>query len=93
LFILLSYSLRQWQLWKLQLQQLAGCAPDQLRFRLAIRREYVVVYHQDAYTQMPLVSFSRELLQLQPAARTKALKKVQQLEQSMLHPFENLRPP
>jgi hypothetical protein len=92
-FILLSYSLRQWQLWKFLQEKLAGCGPDQMRFRLAIRREYVVIYHQNAYTQMPLVSFSRELVQLESGARIKALKKLQQLEQSMLRPFENLRPP
>jgi len=92
-FILLSYSLRQWQLWKLLLDKLAGATPDQLRFRLAMRREYVVIYYQDAYTQLPLVSFSRELVQLESVARAKASKKLEQLEQSMLQPFENLRPP
>ena len=91
--ILLSYSLRQYQLWKLLQTFLASSAPDQIRFRLAIRREYIVIYHNNAYTQMPLLSFSRELLQLEPQARARALEKVERLEQSMLCPFENLRPP
>jgi hypothetical protein len=91
--ILLSYSLRQYQLWKLLQTSLASCAPDQIRFRLAIRREHVVIYHNHAYTQMPLLSFSRELLQLEPQARARALEKVERLEQSMLCPLENLRPP
>jgi hypothetical protein len=91
--ILLSYTLRQWQLWQMLQEQLADHTPDTMRFRLAMRREYVVIYHQHAYTQMPLVRFSRELLQLDEEARRKALSKVRQLEQSMLLPLELLRPP
>jgi hypothetical protein len=86
--ILLSYTLRQWQLWQMLQEQLADRTPDTMRFRLALRREYVVIYHQNAYTQMPLVRFSRELLQLDEAARQKALRKVQHLEASMLEPVD-----
>jgi hypothetical protein len=86
--ILLSYTLRQWQLWQMLQEQLADRTPDMMRFRLAMRREYVVIYHQNAYTQMPLVRFSRELLQLDEAARQKALRKVQHLEASMLEPVD-----
>ncbi len=86
--VLLSYTLRQWQLWQMLQEHLADCTPDTMRFRLALRREYVVIYHQNAYTQMPLVRFSRELLQLDPAARLKALRKVEHLEASMLEPVD-----
>jgi hypothetical protein len=86
--ILLSYTLRQWQLWQMLQEQLADHTPDTMRFRLAMRREYVVIYHQNAYTQMPLVRFSRELLQLDEQARGKALSKVQHLEASMLEPVD-----
>lgn len=86
--ILLSYTLRQWQLWQMLQEQLADRAPDMMRFHLAMRREYVVIYHKDAYTQMPLVRFSRELLQLNETARQKALSKVQHLEASMLEPVD-----
>jgi len=86
--ILLSYTLRQWQLWQMLQEQLADRTPDMMRFRLAMRREYVVIYHQNAYTQMPLVRFSRELLQLDEAARQRALRKVQHLEASMLEPVD-----
>lgn len=82
--ILLSYTLRQWQLWQMLQEQLANRTPDTMRFRLAMRREYVVIYYQNAYTQMPLLHFSRELLQLDETARQKALSKVQHLEESML---------
>jgi hypothetical protein len=91
--VLLSYTLRQWQLWRLLQEELANRIPDTMRFRLAMRREYVVVYYQNAYTQMPLVCFSRELLELNEAARVKALSKIRQLEQSMLEPMDLLRPP
>jgi hypothetical protein len=91
--ILLAYTLRQWQLWQMLREQEASRTPDTMRWRLALRREYIVIYHQHAYTQMPLVSFSRELLQLDEDARRKALGKVQQLEQSMLEPVDLWRPP
>jgi hypothetical protein len=91
--ILLTYTLRQWQLWQMLREMEAHRTPDTMRFRLALRREYVVVYHQHAYTQMPLVCFSRELLQLDEEARRKALSKVRQLEQSMLEPVDLWRPP
>ena len=91
--ILLTYTLRQWQLWQMLREQEASRTPDTMRLRLALRREYIVIYHQHAYTQMPLVSFSRELLQLGEEARRKALGKIQQLEQSMLEPVDLWRPP
>jgi len=91
--ILLTYSLRQWQLWQMLREQEANRTPDTMRFRLAMRREYVVIYYQHAYTQMPLVCFSRELLELDEEARRKALGKIRQLEQSMLEPVDLWRPP
>jgi len=92
-FILLSYSLRQWQLWKLQHEQLAGKTPGLLGQRLNLHNQSVFIYHQNAYTRMPLVSFTRELLEMQAEARAKALLKIRQLEQSFLTPMENLRAP
>jgi hypothetical protein len=92
-FILLSYTLRQWQLWKLRQQELAGKSPGLMGRQLNMHSEYVVIYHQNAYTRMPLVTFSRELLEMQAEARAKALIKVRQLEQSFLTPLENLRAP
>lgn len=92
-FILLSYTLRQWQLWKQRQPTLAGRTPEEMRRRLNLRKEYVVIYHKNAYTQWPLVTFTREVLELEGDARTKALKKIRQLEQSLLCPLEKLRPP
>jgi hypothetical protein len=92
-FILLSYTLRQWQLWKLRQRELAGKSPGLMGRQLNMHSEYVVIYHQNAYTRMPLVTFSRELLEMQAEARAKALIKVRQLEQSFLTPLENLRAP
>ena len=45
------------------------------------------------HTRMPLVTFTRELLEMQAEARAKALIKVRQLEESFLTPLENLRAP
>jgi len=92
-FILLSYTLRQWQLWKLRQEALAGKTPDWLERHLNIHSQYVVIYHQHAYTQMPLVRFTRELLEMEPEAQAKALIKVRQLEECFLTPLENLRAP
>ena len=64
-----------------------------MRRQLNIHNQYVVIYHENAYTQMPLVTFARELLEMQPEARAKALIKLRHLEQSFLTPLENLRAP
>jgi hypothetical protein len=72
---------------------LAGKTPGFLERQLNRRKEYVVIYHQHAYTQMPLLSFSRELLELSPEAHAKARLKLRQLEQSLLSPLEHLRAP
>jgi hypothetical protein len=92
-FILLSYTLRQWQLWKLLKQELAGTSPGLLRRQLNLHNQFVVIYYEHAYTQMPLVSFSRELLEMEPPARAKALAKLRRLEESLLTPLENVRAP
>jgi hypothetical protein len=92
-FIFLSYTLRQWQLWKSAQEELAGKTPGLLRRQLNLYNEYVVIYHEHAYTQMPLVSFSRELLELVPEARAKALLKLRKLEESLLTPLEHVRAP
>lgn len=92
-FIFLSYTLRQWQLWKTAQEDLAGKTPGLLRRQLNVYNEYIVIYHEHAYTQMPLVSFSRELLELVPEARAKALAKLRKLEESLLAPLEHLRAP
>lgn len=85
-FVHLSYTLRQWQLWKLDQPDWAGQTPVLLRRQLQRQNEFVVIYHEHAYTQMPLISFSRELLELGPPARAKALLKLRKLEESFLAP-------
>lgn len=92
-FILLSYTLRQWQLWKFRQQDLAGKTPGLLGRQLNLHSEHVVIYYQNAYTRLPLLTFSRELLELTAQARVRALKKLRHLEQSFLTPLENLRAP
>ena len=73
-FILLSYTLRQWQLWKLQQEKLAGKTPGFLERELNGHAQFVVIYHEHAYAQLPVVSFTRELLELPPEAQAKALR-------------------
>ena len=92
-FILLSYTLRQWQLGKFRQQDLAGKTPGLLGRQLNLHSEHVVIYYQNAYTRRPLLTFSRELLELPAQARARALKRLRHLEQSFLTPLENLRVP
>jgi hypothetical protein len=61
--------------------------------QLNLHSAYEVIDYQNAYTQMPLVTFSRELLEMQAGARAKALLKARKLERSLLTPLENLRAP
>ena len=89
-FILLSYTLRQWQLWKLQQEKLAGKTPGFLERALSAHAQFVVIYYQHAYAQLPVVSFTRELLELAPEAQAKALTKVRRLEQTLLSPLVHL---
>jgi hypothetical protein len=88
-FILLSYTLRQWQLWKWHREELAGVTPGLMHRRLNLRKEYVVIYLAHAYARMPLLRFTREVLELEPKARAKALAKIRKLEQSLLAPMDN----
>lgn len=91
-FVLLSYTLRQWQLWKLHQEQLGPRHPDLIQDRLNLENQFVVIYHQHAYVQLPLVTFTREVLELTPEARERALRQIRRLEQSFLTPVKNLRP-
>lgn len=93
MFLLLSYTLRQWQLWRLRQEALAGKTPEMIQRQLNLHSQHIVIYHQHAYAQMPLVTFTRELLEMEPAARARALDKVRRLEASFLTPLENLRAP
>jgi len=92
-FILLSYTLRQWQLWKLQQEKLAGKTPGFLERELSAHAQFVVIYHEHAYAQLPVVSFTRELLEMASEAQAKALIKVRHLEQTLLSPLAHLRAP
>jgi hypothetical protein len=74
-------------------EELASSHPNKIRRQLNLYDQYIVIYYQGAYTQMPLLTFTREVLQLEPEARAKALVIIQRLEQSLLCPMENLRPP
>jgi hypothetical protein len=92
-FVLLTYTLRQYQLWKSSDDDLSGLHPDEIRRRLNRQYQHVVIYYQLAYAQLPLVTFTREVLELKGAARRKAMAKIRILERSFLRPPKNPRPP
>jgi len=90
--VLLTYTLRQWQLWKFLDEALAHLTPEGLALQLKLMQQWIVIYLGSAYTQLPVVSFTREAMQLEGAARQKALHKLQLLESSLLTPVPNPRP-
>ena len=59
------------QIWKLHQEELAGSTPGLMRQRLNLRKQYVVIYLGHAYAQIPLVRFTREVLELEPEARSR----------------------
>jgi Transposase DDE domain len=92
-FILLSYTLRQWQLWKEQRTDLAGRHPEEIQRQLNLEHQFVVIYLGHAYAQVPLLTFTRMVLELEPEARLRALAKIRLMEESFLNPLVNPRPP
>lgn len=90
--ILLTYTLRQWQLWKWFDETLANLTPVQLLEKLNLCQQWVVIYLGSAYMNMPLLTFTREVLQLEAPAREKVLKKIRALEQTLFEPLPNPRP-
>ena len=92
-FVLLSYTLRQWQLWQSQQEERAGVSPARLQPQLNRREPSVVIDHRHAEAQWPVVSFTRAVLELSPAARRKARLQIPRLAKSLLTPRQHLRPP
>jgi len=90
--VLLTYTLRQWQLWRFLEEALARLTPEGLAQQLRLLQQWIVIYLGLAYTQLPVVSFTREALQLEGAARDKALRKLELLERTLLTPVPNPRP-
>jgi hypothetical protein len=90
--VLLTYTLRQWQLWRFLEEALAHLTPEVLAQHLRLLQQWIVIYLGLAYTQLPVVTFTREALQLEGAARQKALRKLEFLESSLLTPVPNPRP-
>lgn len=90
--VLLTYTLRQWQLWKYLEETLARLTPEGLAQQLRLLQQWIVIYLGMAYTQLPVVSFTREALQLEGEPRQKALRKLDLLEQALFTPIPNPRP-
>lgn len=67
--ILLSYTLRQWQLWPLQEEVAADKTPEFMGRRLNLRKQYIVIYPGRSYARIPLVQFTRLVLELEGEVR------------------------
>ncbi len=92
IMVLLTYTLRQWQFWKFLQETLADLTPQKLAQQLRLLQQWIVIYLGLAYTQLPVVTFTREAIQLEGHAREKALRKLDLLEQTLLAPIPNPRP-
>jgi len=90
--VLLTFTLRRWQLWKFLEEALANLTPERLAEQLKLMQQWIVIYLGLAYTQLPVVSFTREAIQLEGPAREKALRKLELLEDALLTPLLNPRP-
>lgn len=90
--VLLTYTLRQWQLWKFLQERLAQLTPEGLADQLRLLQQWIVIYLGLAYTQLPVVSFAREAILLEGQAREKALRKLDQLETLLFTPIAHPRP-
>ena len=90
--LLLTYTLRQWQIWKWLEENLAHLTPDGLLRALQLLQQWIVIYWQMSYVQLPVVSFTREAMQLEGQAREKALRKLEALERDLFAPVPNPRP-
>ena len=90
--VLLTYTLRQWQIWKWLGETLAGLTPQETLAQLKLLQQWVVIYWQMSYTQLPVVSFTREAMQLDGEAKRKAIRKLETLEQELFTPVVNPRP-
>jgi hypothetical protein len=80
------------ELWKFLEEALSNLTPDGLLDQLKLVQQRMVIYRGLAYTQLPVVTFMRETLELEGPAREKALRKLQILEQDLLRPLSNPRP-
>jgi Transposase DDE domain len=90
--VLLTYTLRQWQLWKFIDENLANLTPQGLADRLRLLQQWIVIYLGLSYTQLPVVTFTKEAILLEGEPRRKALRKLQSLEQGLLSEIPNPRP-
>lgn len=90
--VLLTYTLRQWQLWKLLDETLANLTPAGLADRLRLLQQWIVIYLGLSYIQLPVVTFTKEAILLEGEPRRKALRKLESLEQNLLSAIPNPRP-
>lgn len=90
--VLLTYTLRQWQLWKFIDENLAHLTPQGLADRLRLLQQWIVIYLGLSYTQLPVVTFAKEAILLEGEPRRKALRKLESLEKGLLSEIPNPRP-
>src|SRR5713101_153678 len=75
--VLLTYTLRQWQLWKFLEESLANLTPEGLAQQLKLMQQWIVIYLGLAYTQLPVVTCAGEAVDEEGTAREKALRKLE----------------
>jgi len=93
LFVLLAYTLMQAHLFLRHRQELNRRTRARTLDLLGPTVEVVAVYYQQRFCLLLLPEFAAILLEVTEPARTKLLKKMQQLKKDLYHLLRNPRPP
>jgi hypothetical protein len=93
LFVLLAYTLMQAHLFLRHSQELNRRTRARTLDMLGPTVEVVAVYYQQRFCLLLLPEFAAILLEVTEPARTKLLKKMQQLKKDLYHLLRNPRPP
>jgi hypothetical protein len=93
-FILLTYTLLQWHLWRRERQALNRKTQPRVRETILPAAEQVVIYHGDYFAFLDVYEYQELLLKLSETARVKILAKTEQLRAAMYRvPPPRRRPP
>ncbi len=82
-FMLLTYTLLQWHLWRRERQSLNRKTQPRVRETILPAAEQVVIYHENYFAFLDVYEYQELLLKLSEPARVKILAKTEQLRAEM----------
>ena len=93
IFVLLTYSLRQWYLLRLGREELNSQTRPRTLELLRSTKTVILLYHKDHVAFLSPLDHQELVLTLEEAARKKILAKTRALRRSQAHQLANPRPP